>query len=46
MYAQKSITSKDFTNNFENYLKTSNKTQFLTQLKWDKWIYSSGEFPV
>jgi len=45
-YSQKSADAKDFTDTFEQHLKTANQTAFLPELDWNSWIYTSGAFPV
>ena len=45
-YAQKSADAKDFTDTFEQHLKSTNATAFLPELDWNSWIYTSGAFPV
>ena len=51
-YREKSVTSKDFSDTFEDFISnefkndTIAKTQIMSQLHWDKWLYTSGRFPV
>jgi hypothetical protein len=45
------VTSQDFTNTFEAFIKSDIKDQtlqkkILSQLDWKHWIYAPGKFPV
>ena len=45
-YAEKSVTSKDFTKTFEEYTSKIGKEYMISQLKWNEWIYQPGKFPI
>lgn len=45
-YAQKSVTSQDFTKTFETFIKDQHQNKYLAQLHWNQWIYSPGKFPI
>ena len=45
-YAEKSVSSTDFTKTFEEYTSKIGKEYMISQLKWDQWIYQPGKFPI
>jgi len=47
-FYQSTATSKDFTDTFDEFVKTLDQSKFnvAEKIDWQAWIYGSGELPI